>query len=263
MHLGLVEVFIYPGITQERPRQQVTDERAEEPLVKVSNGLVTINARNRPLGWIFGQLLQASGIPIISSGNVGDSLVSVELHNVPLDGALQQILRGYDAFFFHGTEGDSPASLKAVWVYEKGRGKGVQPVPFELWASTKELEEQLANPDADIRARAYEGVIERRRSGALAAVLKAVKEERDISVRTRIFYTALRKGLQFPPDVLISLVYSDSSEVIRLLSLNNLYGDPSLRSVATSALQDPSPNVQNRAREILRELDGSGRLTVP
>jgi len=259
MHIGLIGVFSCSGIAQENPKQQGTDGRAGEPLVKVANGSVTIDTRDRPLGWIFDQLLQASGIPVISIGNVGDTLVSIELNGVPLDEALRQILRGYDAFFFHGAEGDSPASLKMVWVYEKGGGKRVQPVPFELWASTKELEEQLANPDAEIRARAYEGVIERKRSGALPAVLKALKGEKDTSVRTRIFYSALRKGVEFPADVLISLVYGDSSEVIRLLSLNKLEGDPGLRSVATSALQDPSPNVQNRAREILRQLDGAGR----
>ena len=54
-----------------------------------------------------------------------------------------------------------PASIKGIWVYPKGEGLELEPVPPSLWASTKELEAQLEDPDPGVRNDTFETLIER------------------------------------------------------------------------------------------------------
>jgi hypothetical protein len=181
---------------------------------------------------------------------------------LPLDEGLRYILKDQDAFFFYGGEGDASASLRAVWVYPKGRGRDIAPTPAETWASTVELERKLADPDPETRARAVEALVERDRGEALDVVLQALEKEDD-GVRNRILYKALNTGVEIPSDFLTQLVLTDPVPEVRYMALTALAHAPNmvandLNKVLTIAVRlmttDPSPEVRNEAQAILDHL---------
>lgn len=247
---------------------QSPGDRAQEPslpgrdapalVVGITEGRLTLKVVKRPLAMVLDALTQESGIPIVVAGGAGDDVVSMEVRDIPWDEGLRRLLSRHDAFFLYGGEDKTAASLRAVWVYPKGGGKGLQPTPPETWASTKELEGKLADPDRSVRARAYEGLIDRQHERALETVVRGLREDRDAEVRSRVLYAALNKGLELPADLLASLASGDGSDQVRFLALNALEGDPNAGAIATTALGDPSPQVRIRAREILATLaDGA------
>ncbi len=199
-----------------------------------------------------------SGVAIITAEGVGIERVSLELKDVTLEEGLRKILKDHDSFFFYAGDADSPAALKAVWVYPKGRARGVKPVPVEVWASTKELEGKLNDPDAEIRSKALVALVERRGAAARDAVLKALKEDKDTKVRMRALQAALSRNLDLPDESVMGLMY-DASETIRFLALDYLSEHPNAQALAQQALVDPSEHVRNKAREILERLDRAAR----
>lgn len=229
----------------------------QPPVLTIREGRLTLQVLHGSLGLILDEVAQAAKITIVRGEGVGDDLVSVDLRNTPLERGLQEILRNQDSFFLYGAEGNSPASLKKVWVYPKGQARGLQPGPPEAWASVKEIEAKLANADALVRSRAYEALLERKGELALNAINRLVKEEKDDDVRTRVLSAALNSGLQLPVDLRISLASADPAEEVRLIALDTLRGDSNLAAIATGALTDPSPNVRIRAQEIINELNAA------
>jgi hypothetical protein len=139
-------------------------------IIAFSEGGLTVRVQGRSLAWLLREISHKVGLPITPAEDVGAQPVSVQLQELPLDEGLRQILKDHDAYFFYGVEGKGPASLKAVWVYRKGRGRGLEPVPPETWASTKEFEAMLADPDPAVRSRAVEALIERKGDKALARI---------------------------------------------------------------------------------------------
>jgi hypothetical protein len=59
--------------------------------------------------------------------------------------------------------------------------------------------------------------------------------------------------VELSQQTLVDLAVNDTSAVVRFLALEDLPADPSLQWVAERALQDPNPNVSQRAREILQQ----------
>jgi hypothetical protein len=255
---------LVPGATAapppgDRAREPSSPRRdAAAPVVSITEGRLTLKVVKRPLAVVLDALTQESGIPIVVAGAAGDDLVSVEVHDIPWDEGLRRLLSGHDAFYLYGGEDRTAASLRAVWVYPRGGGKDLQPTPPETWASTKELEGKLADPDRSVRARAYEGLIDRQHERALEIVVRGLREDKDAEVRSRVLYAALNKGLELPTELLASLASGDGSDQVRFLALNALESDPNAGAIATTALSDPSPQVRIRAREILAALgDGA------
>jgi hypothetical protein len=168
--------------------------------VSFKDGRLSVYAQDRSLERLIDEISAKSGIPIVLS-DVGSQLVSANFQNLPLDEGLRQILSKYDAFFFYGADEQHPSSLKAVWVYPKGKARGVEPVPPEKWASTKDIEAMLADKDPEVRGRAIESLVERKGEVALDAVLKCLHDD-DAQVRTQALYEAVNASLQVPEEVL-------------------------------------------------------------
>jgi hypothetical protein len=207
------------------------------------------------------EIMQKGMVAIIVKG-IEDQRVSMYFQNLPLDEGLRYILKEQDAFFFYGGEGDASASLRAVWVYPKGRGGDIAPTPAETWASTVELERKLADPDPETRARAVEALIERDRGEALDVVLQALEKEDD-GVRNRVLYKALNSSVEIPFDFLAQLVRTDPVPEVRFMALTALAHAPNmvvndLNNVLTIAVRlmttDPSPEVRNEAQFLLDHL---------
>jgi hypothetical protein len=224
------------------------------PVLKVQDGKVTIARAVWPLGPALEHVARDANVAIIGMGTTPDEAVEIELSDVPVDEALRRLLGHHDAFFFYGAEGDgNPARLRAVWVYPKGRGRGLAPVPPEAWAGTKELEVRLSDPDAVTRALAIHGLTERKGERALDDVLRALQDS-DQEVRTRALYGAITAGVRLPAEVLQNLLANDLSSNVRFLALQRLQSMPGARAAAMRALKDPHPHIREKASEILAEL---------
>lgn len=228
----------------------------QQPVLRVAEGRLTLKVRNVRLGWILDQLTQKAKVAIMVGQGAGGELVTINLQDTPVDQALRQMLRHHDAFFFYGPGKEDSAVLQVVWVYPKGKGQGLQPVPPEEWASTKDLEAALADTDPETRLNATAAVIERSsRDRAMQVALRATSDE-DENVRMTALFAAGNKGLKLPPELLVNMLSSDTSASVRFLALSALARDPSARSYVEMALKDPSPPVQQKAQEILRQLEG-------
>src|SRR3989442_14970629 len=110
-----------------------------QSIVTFADGRLTVQVQNRQLEWVLEEISRQARVAIVRGAGVGAERVSLDLQGLPIDEALQLILVDHDAFFFHGVEKKAPALLRVVWVYPKGRGRGLAPVPSEEWASTREL----------------------------------------------------------------------------------------------------------------------------
>ncbi len=166
-----------------------------------------------------------------------DGRLSVSVTNQPL--------ANYDAFFFYAGDAraSGPTALKSVWVYPKGGGNGLEPVPAEEWASTSEYRGKLSASDPTVRADAIKTVVDREGDRARPAVLKALKDS-DPQVRSSALNAALNASVQISDDRLRDLVANDSSPDVRVLA-------------------DPDPHVRALAGEILARLKASEAPSSP
>lgn len=228
-----------------------------ETAVMISEGRLTMVTPGRPLKWILGEISREGEIAVMLGDGVGGEIYPVELYDVPIEPALRQLLRGYDAFYFF-----NGGALQAVWVYLLDGGRGYEPVPPDAWASTVELQDQLSDQDPRARANAISSLVERQGDASYDAVLTALDDESD-EVRTRALFGAQTAGVRLPSDILSDMALNDPSEDVRFLALEGLAGDPNLPAIAERALADPSPQIRNHARRILRRLFPPERSSVP
>lgn len=224
----------------------------------VDRGRLTATIVDYPLHDVLEELSARSGITFVPGDGLDGERISAELQRLPLDEGVRRLLQHYDSFLYYGAvDQDTPSSLRAVWVFPKGQAITLRPVSPEVWASTKEAEASLADPNPLIREQAYRMLMSRPGSGNLELVLLALRgaSETDEGLRQRLLSTAFSQGLDVPADLLVDLVRNDISEEIRAMALDGLAGNPDARDVATFALSDPSEAVRNRAKNLLAEID--------
>lgn len=250
------EPMLQPAVALATPATPAPPVVKAEPLeIAFRHGLLTVHAQNQTLRAVLEGIGAESGLSIMLAQGLGDERVSVNFNQSRLEEALREVLKDYDAFFFYGVEKkQDPASLKAVWVYPASRGQGFKPLPPDAWASTQEVEQMLSDPDPDVRARAIEAVIKRKGPRAESAVLDALKDDNDM-VRTKALHEALESDVELSQNTLINLALYDRSEDVRILALQALPVDPSLRWVVEHARQDLNSQVSDTARKILKQLD--------
>jgi hypothetical protein len=235
--------------------QQPPRAAADQPLIAIQDGMLTFRGKNQPLRRILEQIEGKARLRIVLAPGVGNEQVSVEFQRFPLDEGLRQILKNYDTFFLYGVgQGNKePAALSAVWVYPAGGARGLKPLSPDAWASTQEVEQMLLNSDPEIRARAVAEVIKRKGRQSGDVVRDALKDDSDM-VRLAALRMASLSGVELTQQTLVDLAVNDKSAIVRFLALEDLPADPSLQWVAERALQDPNPNVSQKAREILQQL---------
>jgi hypothetical protein len=181
--------------------------------------------------------------------------VSVQLVDVPIDESVRQLLRGYDVFLYYAAGDRGPASLQTVWVFPKGMGSVARPVPPQFWAGSAELRERARSGDVRTREQAYVVLMSRPDPESRAVVLDALRgvTETDPALRERLLSSAIQQDIDVPGELLAELARADGSEIVRLIALDGLAGDPAARDVAAALVDDPSASVQQRAREIVAE----------
>jgi hypothetical protein len=223
--------------------------------ISFNDGRLSASFKNVALALLVDEISRKTSVAILLQGGVGDQLVSGSFQKLPVDQALRQILIKQDVFFFYGIDEQQPSALKAVWIYPKGKGRGLAPFPPEQWASTRDLTVTLADKDPQARGRAIEALVERKGAAARAAVLKAMQDS-SAQVRATALYAALKSGVDLPQEDLASLALHDDSSDVRFLALQTLNSSnsPDLRSIAEEAAKDPNEAVRNTAQEIISRL---------
>ena len=253
--LGAGLVLIIALTSSAAASDRARDARRRDA-VSSKEGRLSVDVQGRALEWVLGAISRAADVAFVTDEMAPDTTVSVQFGDLPLDEGLRRILQDQDTFFFYEAQGDKPCALRVVWVYAKGRGRSVQPVPPERWASTRDLEKLLTDPDADARSRAVEVLIERQGEKARAVVLRALKDD-SARVRTQALYGAFSSGLELPADALAEALDDPSSDV-RFLALEAIAGRPEAAPLARRALGDASPHVRERAREIVAKVGQTG-----
>lgn len=224
------------------------------PQVSFKEGRLSLDVKDRPLDWVLDQIADAAGLAVVIDAGLDGRRVTLRARDLAVDEALRLLLREHDVFYFHAGAGKGPSALVAVWVYRQGAGQGLEPIPPEQWASTRELERKLRDADGEVRARALATLVERRPEGARKEILRALKDEDD-RVRSRALYGALTSDLELAASTLKAALL-DPSPQVRFLALEALVGRPEAAEAARHALNDPDPHVQEKAREILAPVEG-------
>ncbi len=250
----------------ETPQSASSTEELTEPVANISltKGRLSMSVERVPVQWIVEQIASKSMVPMIWDSRAEDRLVTVDFRGLRLDQGLLEILRDYDTFFFYGAgnEHGDPASVTVVWIYPKGKGLGLKPVPPEDWASTKESQATLFDADPEVRSRSIQTLVERMGQRAEQAVLDTLSDE-DADVRTAALYAAVSSGVELPAYALTDLALKDPSSSVRFLALQGLeaaeYSE--IQWIAEEARNDPNPHVQLKARKILERLDRASQIT--
>jgi hypothetical protein len=230
--------------------------------ISFSSGRLSANFKNLPLSRLADQISHKAGVAVLLQNGVGDQLVSASFQKLPVDEGLRQVLRTQDVFFFYGADENQPSALRAVWIYPKGRGRGLAPVPPEKWGSTGELSAMLTDKDPQVRGRAIQTLVERKGGSAKGDVLKALHDD-NAQVRATALYAALRSAMDLSPEELSSLALHDDSVDVRFLALQALSNSPEVRPIAEEAVHDPSEVVSNQALVILNRLDAQANQSQP
>ena len=238
---------------------------SEQAVVDFKDGRLSVSVTNQPLAQVLSVISQKAMVAITGGGNLGrEQRVTMQFQGLSLEDGLRRLLANYDAFFFYAGDAraSGPTTLKSVWVYPKGGGNGLEPVPAEEWASTSEYRGKLSASDPTVRADAIKTVVDREGDRARPAVLKALKDS-DPQVRSSALNAALNASVQISDDRLRDLVANDSSPDVRVLALGGLANGPDAREIATQARNDPDPHVRALAGEILGRLKASEAPSSP
>jgi hypothetical protein len=230
--------------------------------VAIAGGRMTAAIADAPLLAVLEALSSRTRISIVPGTGLEDERLSATINGEPVLDAIRRLLKDYDTFFyFSPSPQQSPALPAAIWVYPKGAGALLRPVPPETWAGSRELEMALRDKEPAVREKAYEVLMSRPDATSHNLVILAIRgaSENDVELRQRLFSTASSKGIKLPIDVLADLVRADSSEEIRMMALDALAGEPDARAIATGALTDPSEVVRERAKDMLAVLDSMAR----
>lgn len=221
-----------------------------QQLISIQQRKLTAKFHRRPLGLVVDELNQSGEVFIVAPEDMRDEPVSAELAGVPLAEGIQQMLHEHDLFFQYAG-GKNPGTLKTVWIYRQGQARGLQPTAMEACASTQELRTNLTDADPEVRARAYEGLMDREESRAREAIISGIQSEGREDIRIRILQAAASHGIELPDSLLAEMASADASEHVRLMALDLLTGSPRLRDVVAAALTDPSAAVREKAKEIV------------
>jgi hypothetical protein len=262
---GAVLAVLTPDGLFAQQAASPTAPAAPRLAVTLDAGQLAIRAADVPLGAVLAELSTRTGIAIEAAPALESHHVSASVKPAPVEQAIRELLKNYDAFFLYSAAARQGGRLTALWVYPRGAATNLRPVPPEAWASTRELELALADGDASVREQAYEGLLSRADRRSRNLVLLAIRgaSETDSELRQRILSSAINRAMAIPRDMLADLVRADPSEEIRVIALDGLAGDPASHDAVSAALSDPSEVVRDRARDILAELDALLRRRDP
>jgi len=223
--------------------------------ITLKDALLSVDFKNLPLERLGDELSHKGGIAVVFLDNAASQRVSATFQKLTIDEGLRRILHDQDVFYFYSSDGNKASALRAVWIYPKGKARGVAPVPPDQWGSNKDLATQLVSSDAATRGQAAETLIARKGDAATDVLLRAL-DDKDAQVRERALYASMQSKVEVPPSVLNKLIQDNSADV-RYLALHALSdsNSPDARSAAEQLSSDSNEAVRNEARDIISRLD--------
>lgn len=247
---------------------EVGHRTKEGALIRATAQRITLDVSDYPTETLLEEISAQSGVAIIREYPLASDRTTLQLVDIPLEQALRRILNQQDLFFSFtpvaeasSTADESALLLSGVWVFSRGEGSQIVPVPARQLLSSSELTQDLTHSDSKVRARAVELLIARKGERAIDDVRFALNDQ-DAVVRERALQAALSAGIPLPEGSLGIMAQSDASATVRALSLAAIAGgpaatllsDPAIENLAQIALGDSDPGVRDQAREILDQL---------
>jgi hypothetical protein len=193
--------------------------------------MLSLNLHEQSLGAVLVEISRKSHVRIFSSPAIDSRIVTLELRDMPLERGMRELLKDGDVFFY-----SSAGELRSAWVYEKGAGAELVPVPPENWASTADIERQMNSGSTAERISAIETLVARNGPGSTDLVGRALLDA-NAEVRLRALDVALSAGVAVSRETLISLTY-DSSAAVRALALEAIAGGTALGSAYEAETDD-------------------------
>jgi hypothetical protein len=217
------------------------------------DGKLSVTVTRVSLRRVLQEIERGARVEIVLSDDFADRPVSLDIRDVPVDEGLKRLLTAYDAFFLYSADDKAPGSIKTVWVFDRGQGRHLQPVPPEQWASTGELEKQLEDPDPGVRGDTYEALIERQGERGWEMARKGLSDP-DETVRSRSLSAAIDADIDIPARELEPLILDGygQSRGMRILALQAIAGKPEARAIAVTLKNDPDELVRRVAEQILQ-----------
>ena len=245
-HEPVGEAILPPPRTGPEPAPPVT--RA----VVVDNGTLSLALHQQRLGPVLVEIAHRSGLTINSSPSVDARSVTIQFQRLPLREGLEKLLQNCDTFFY-----STSGSLQSLWVYERGAGAELAPVPPERWASTADVERKLTDGSPSERVSAVQTLIARKGAGVDEILSRALLDE-NADVRLRALDVALSVGVNVSRETLMALTY-DSSAPVRALALEAIAGSTAVGGphegetdeVFRRMLGDSDATVRSKASELL------------
>ena len=229
----------------------------------ITDGALTLTADRQSLHTVLGLISSRTRIPIVVSDSLTDARVSIALRAVPLEDGLRRLLSAYDAFYlFSANDGNAPASIQTIWVFARGEGHDLEPVPPTVWGDTKDLEARLDDADPGVRSETIETLIERLGERGLPTVQRGLLDP-DEGVRLATLSAAGNAGIEIPASDLHTVVLTDQSQSVRAAALEELAGRPEAEAIARTLRDDVDPEIRTRARQILGEQEIGGPKQQP
>jgi hypothetical protein len=229
-------------------------QEAADRRISFAEGRITVEVENVALSELLDALRPACGIAFVVSPDAAQQTVTADVRNAVLEDGLRKILRGQDFFLQYSGDVDRPV-LKKVWIYSRGTAEEFQPAAREALQSTRGIDATLSDRDPAARLRAFHELLKRPDNEAQDALVGAVTREVDDSARASMV-EALR-GREALPAQLVARLMTDPLEQIRIIALESARSSTEARQLATTALNDSSPHIRQRAQEILDEMNES------
>jgi len=217
---------------QDSQEPQTTPGQAR---IVLRSGTMSLEVRGCTLPQLLSLIASRTGIRIAVSEALPPLRLSIRTPAQSIEAAIRELLRDTDVFVLYAAAPEVGQRLTAVWVYPRGSTGDIEPLPADLWASTRELRHQLTEWNPDLRARAIEELIARAGDAALAA------------------------SLDVPLQQLHALTLNDPSPEVRLRALQALEERPDSATTVEAATHDRDANVRREAHSILTRVAQSAR----
>jgi hypothetical protein len=146
-------LFVSSAYAQKADLAAASASEPRPTSIAIERGRITARIRNHLLGTVLDEISSRTGVSLIASDKIDiEERISAELVDFPLDEGLRRLFTNYDTFFYYGAvRNGSP--VRSVWIYPRGTGALLRPIPPDLWAGTGELRASLTDADPEIRAR--------------------------------------------------------------------------------------------------------------
>ncbi len=238
--------------------REKTENNPATPLISLKAGLLSVALEDRSLRWVLDEISRQSGMMFDTAPEISEQRVTDAFQDLPIERGLRRLLGSWDLFLFYGGDETGP---QHVWVYPKGKGVALRPIPPEVWASTRELEEAFNDADPQVRTQALQALVERKGKSALELLIPALDDPND-QIRSGALNAAANSNLEIAPETLIRLVQNDPSPSVRFLALaafsNYVEAPPAdldIMGIAINASADTDREVRALAKNLIDRLD--------